>query len=186
MDVQQLCDVTTSPHAVLFAKRRADVRALLVDDRSLFRRCPCSSYLSNQIPQPRGRRHPNCRDFRGVKKASVLNWHCVWQPLILLAGNRAQPALATVRYSSRRNRTDALWKATRLDYCSDSETNADAGGAQTESDVPRISCYSYCQSIMPHNAPTSLNSLIESLLYGGHVKGRVKPEKVTPMLFYKQ
>jgi len=29
-----------------------------------------------------------------------------------------------------------------------------------------------------NNTPTSFHSLIESLLYGGHVKGWVKPEKV--------
>lgn len=54
---------------------------------------------------------------------------------------------------------------------------------QAESDVPMINYYSRCESITSTNAPTSFYSLIESLLYGGHVKGWVKPEKVTPMLF---
>lgn len=71
MNIQQLGDVTTPPHTVFFSKCRADVRALLVHDCSLFRCCSCGSYLSNQIPQPCRRRHPNCWDFQSVKKSSV-------------------------------------------------------------------------------------------------------------------
>lgn len=48
---------------------------------------------------------------------------------------------------------------------------------QTESDVPMISYYNL-QVNYNDNAPTSFYSLIESLLYGGHIKGWVKPEKV--------
>jgi len=40
-----------------------------------------------------------------------------------------------------------------------------------------ISYYNHCESIKL-TIPTSFHSLIESLLYGGHIKGWVKPEKV--------